>query len=264
MLTTASKLYFGGALVAFAAAAAYGWGTDGGFLGVLTLGLMGGAGELSGYTVLVGAGAILLLLGVASSILRDADPEAAAARARMETLPEVAAPSAPGYLPLLGAGSAVAAAVGLVASPVVFVMGLIGIGLFSLEWTVLAWSERATGDAEINRQIRNRLMYPIEIPVAGALSILILVVSVSRILLALDKDVSSGVAIFVALLVLFLGFLVAYRPRLSKDAVAAIIGVCVLAVITAGIVTAATGSREFHPHEEDRAELAPEGGEGGG
>ena len=28
------------------------------------------------------------------------------------------------------------------------------------------WSERATGDAEVNRQIRNRLMYPIEIPVA--------------------------------------------------------------------------------------------------
>jgi hypothetical protein len=264
MVTTASKLYFGAATVAFVAAAVYGWGTGGGFLGVLTAGLMGGVGELAGYTILAGTGVILTVLGIASSILRDADPEAAAAAARLESLPAIAAPSAQSYWPILGGASIVAAAVGLVASPVVFVIGLIGAGLVGIEWMVLAWSERATGDPAINQQIRNRLMYPVEIPVGGALAILVLVVAVSRILLALSKDASSGVAIAVALFVLALGFLISYRPKLSKDAVAGIVAVSVLVVIGAGIVAAATGSREFHPHEEDDTELAPEGEEGGG
>ena len=38
----------------------------------------------------------------------------------------------------------------------------------------------------------------------------------------------------------------------------------VLAVIGAGIVAAATGTREFEVHEEDHAELAPEGAESEG
>ncbi len=63
---------------------------------------------------------------------------------------------------------------------------------------------------------------------------------------------------------LALGFLIAYRPKLSKDAVAGIVAVSVLVVIGAGIVAAATGSREFDPHEEDDTELAPEGEESGG
>jgi carbon starvation protein CstA len=204
--------------------------------------------------------AIALLLGVATSVLRDADPEAIP----VETVPDIAAPAQPSHWPVLAAGSVVAAAVGLVASPVVFVIGLIFAGLVMLEWTVLAWSERATGDPEVNRTIRHRLMSPIEVPVAGALAVLILVVSVSRILLALDKDASSAVAIVIAALVLGLGFLVAYRPRLSKDAVTGVLVAIVLAVIGAGIVAAASGTREFEHHEDDHAELAPEGAEGEG
>jgi hypothetical protein len=264
MVTTASKLYFGAATVAFIAAFVYGWGTDGGFLGVLTAGLMGGTGELAGYTLLATTGAILLLLGIAASILRDADPEAAAAAARLESLPAVVAPSSPSYWPILGATAVVVAAMGLVISPLVVVAGLLGAALITLEWMVLAWSERATGDPEVNRQVRNRLMYPIEIPVAGALGILVLVVSVSRILLALSKDASSAVAVLIAVLVLGLGFLVAYRPKLSKDAVAAIVAVSVVVVIGAGIAAAAAGSREFHEHEEGNAELAPEDAGSGG
>ena len=120
MVTTASKLYFGAAVVAMLAAWTYGWGTGGGLSGVIFLGLTGGVGELAGYTILQITSAILLCLGVAASVLRDADPEAAAAASRLETLPELV-PAAGGYWPLLGAGAVVAAAVGLVASPVVFV-----------------------------------------------------------------------------------------------------------------------------------------------
>jgi hypothetical protein len=263
MVTTASKLYFGAAAVAMLAAWVYGWGTGGGLSGVIFLGFTGGVGEQAGYTILQVTSAILLGLGVAASALRDADPEASIAAARLETLPALV-PAGGGYWPVLGAAAVVAAAVGLVASPVVFVIGLIAAGLVMIEWTVLAWSERATGDPAVNRRIRNRLMNPIEIPVAGALAILILVVSVSRILLAISKDASSITAIVIALLILGLGFAIAYRPKMSKDAVAAILGVIVLIVIGAGIVAAGTGSREFEHHEEESGEVAPEGAESGG
>jgi uncharacterized Tic20 family protein len=122
---------------------------------------------------------------------------------------------------------------------------------------VSAWSERATGDPAVNRQIRNRLMYPIEIPLAGALAILVVVVSISRVLLTVNRHASSIVAIVVGALITAVAFLIAYRPKLSKDAIVGILAVAALIVIGAGIFGAANGHREFH-HEGGE-----EGGTGG-
>lgn len=266
MLTTASKFFFAGAAVAFLASYVYGIGTDGDLLGVLTLGLKGPVGELAGYTILQTVGALLLGLGATSSILRDADPDVQAATARLEALPPATAPVSTSYWPVLGALAAVIAAVGLVASPVLFVIGALGVLLVLLEWMVSAWSERATGDPALNRQIRNRLMYPLEIPVAGALGILVLVVSVSRVFLALPKNGSSAIAIVASALILAFGFVVAYRPKLSKDAIAGVLAVCGLLVIAGGIGAAVAGPREFEHHGEehgDEADHTDEGGAGG-
>lgn len=253
MVTTASKFFFAGAFVALVASYAYGIGTDGDLVGVLTMGLKGPVGELAGYTILQAAAFVLLALGIASSALRDADPEVQAAVARLESLPEVVAPRAASYWPVLGALSAVVAAVGLVASPVVFVIGLLGVLLVLLEWMVTAWSERATGDPGLNRQIRNRLMYPIEVPLFGALAVLVAVVSISRVFLAIDRVGSSIAAIVIAALVLFGGFLVAYRPRMSKDAIAVLLTVFAVVVIAGGIIGASSGTREFEHHGSEDA-----------
>lgn len=277
MVTTASKLLFPAAFVALVASWIYGLGTDGQILGVLFLGLKGSVGEVAGYTILQFLAGVLLALGVAASVLRDADPEAQAAAARLETLPPAVAPTGVTYWPVLGALGMTVAAVGLVASPVLFVIGLIGVGLVLLEWMVSAWSERATGDPSVNRQIRNRLMFPIEIPVLGALAVLTLVVSISRVFLAVSRTGSSVVAIVVACLVLALGFVVAYRPRLGKDAIAAMLVVVAGLVIAGGVIGAASGSREFEhheaehgtdeeqigPNEEDSPTDAPGGGDPG-
>lgn len=258
MVTTASKLFFAAAFVALAASWAYGLGTDGEVIGVVFLGLKGSVGEIAGYTILQLAAGVLLALGTTSALLRDADPEVQAAAARLEALPPAVAPTSISYWPVLGALGAVVAAVGLVASPVLFVIGLIGVGLVLLEWMVSAWSERATGDPSVNRQIRNRLMYPIEIPVGGALAVVVLVVSVSRVLLALPKNGSSAIAIVVAALVLLLGFLIAYRPKLGKDAIAVALVLFATLVIAGGIIGAASGPREFEHHEGTGHELSPE------
>ena len=251
MTTTASKFFFGAGIVALVAAAAYGWGTDGGQLGVLTAGFKGGAGELGGFTVLLAAAGVLLGLGAATSILRDADPEAQAAAARLDVAPPVNVPSGPSYVPVLAAFSAVLAAVGLVASPVVFVIGLIFLLLCVLEWMVKAWSERATGDPELNQEIRNRLMHPLEIPIGGAIGILVLVVSFSRIFLTLDRNATSVVAILIGALITACAFVVAYRPKLSKDAIAVLLVIGALLAIGGGIVAAANGPRSFEHHDEE-------------
>lgn len=251
MTTTASKLFLGAAVAALVSAWVYGWGTGGGLTGVMLLGLKGGVGELAGYTVLVAAAAVLFSLGAATSVLRDADPEHQAMVARLEAPPDVRPPAGPSYFPALGAVAAVAAMVGLVASPVLFVIGTLGLLLVTLEWMVTAWSERATGDPVVNRQIRNRLMYPLEIPVGAALLILVLVVSVSRIFLTLDRNATSAIAIAIGALILAGAFFVAYRPRLSKDAIAVLLIVAAVIAIGAGIVSATNGSREFHPHEDE-------------
>ena len=52
-----------------------------------------------------------------------------------------------------------------------WVAGLLVLGLAALEWTVAAWAERATGDDRVNQRIRNRVLNPIEVPVAGVLII---------------------------------------------------------------------------------------------
>jgi hypothetical protein len=251
MTTTASKFFLGAGVVALLAAAAYGWGTDGGLSGAVAFGLKGGVGELGGYIVLTAAALCLFGIGAATSILRDADPEAQAAAARLDVAPPATAPSGRSFIPAIAAFGAVFAAVGLVASPVVFVMGLLLVGLCVIEWMVKAWSERATGDAELNQQIRNRLMLPIEIPVFGALGAVVLVVSFSRVFLTLDRNATSVVAILIGALITAAAFFIAYRPKLSKDAVAVVLVVGAVIAIAGGIVGAVNGPRDFEHHGEE-------------
>jgi len=254
MTTTASKLFLGAGLVALVAAAVYGWGTDGGLTGAVAFGLKGGVGELGGYVILVAAAAVLFGMGAATSVLRDADPEAQAAAARLDVVPPATAPATRSYIPAIAAFSAVLAAVGLVASPVVFVLGLLLLGLCVLEWMVKAWSERSTGDPELNQQIRNRLMFPIEIPVFGGLGVLVLVLSFSRIFLTLDRNATSVVAVAIGAIITAGAFLIAYRPKLSKDAIAVLLVIGAVLAFGGGVIAAANGPREFvHDGEEPEA-----------
>jgi len=260
MITPASKLFFGASIVAMLSAWIYGWGTGGGFTGVMLFGLKGGVGEVAGYTILVSVSVVLFLIGCATSILRDADPEQQAAVARLDAAPAVIAPRGPAYWPTVGALSLVVALIGLVASPVLFVIGVLGALVVSLEWMVLAWSERATGDPEVNRQIRNRLLYPIEIPIAGAVGVVVLVTSFSRVFLSLDRISTSVAAIIIGALILAMGFFIAYRPHVSRDAIAGLLAVCALVAITAGIVAAAAGTRDFETHRQEELGEEPDPG----
>lgn len=259
MITIGSKYFFAITVLAVIGAVVYGWGSGGGLLGVVDFGVRGSVGEPAGYTVLWFLAAASLLVAVSVVALRDADPEALAQVAATDTVPPATPPAGANYWPAVGGFAVALVLLGLVISPALFVIGLIAGGIVVVEWTVQAWSDRATGDPEVNRQVRNRLMYPFEIPVLGVLVIGVVVLGTSRVLLALSKTGSTVVAMVAAAVILGVASLIATRPKFSRSLVAAAVVIGAVTVITGGIVAAASGERDFeHPESEEE-----EGGETG-
>jgi len=250
MITAGAKFFFGLAAVALFGAVVFAWGNHGGLTGVLTGGLYGGVGAHSGYIVLLTASAAAAFLGGMALAFRDADADAVTAVSGADTLPEVREPSTNSYWPALGAVAAACVVVGLVVSAQLLVFGiLVGIVVL-LEWRVSAWADRATGDPEANRRVRNRIMNPIEIPVFGVIGVVALVFLVSRVLLAVSESASPVIAILFAVAVLGGGTLIALAPRSMRTVLAVLSVLVALGVIAGGVISAAEGSRNYekeHP-----------------
>lgn len=261
MFTTGAKFFYAVATAAFLAAFGLAWTTGGNGLGPLTAGYKGSVGDHLGYTILMFSAVVALFFGFVSSAFRDADAEAAAEVAGTDAVPAVA-PATVSYWPALAAFSAGLVVLGLVVSNVLFVIGLIALGFVTLEWLVQAWSERATGDPASNRAIRNRLMYPLEIPLGGAAVILFVVVSLSRVFLAVSSLGAVVVAGVISLLVLGGGTLVAQKPKVSANVVALLLFVSAIGILTAGIIGANAGERDFEHEEHPAAGTSVEGDHG--
>lgn len=262
MITKGSRFFFGFAVLAYVAAIVYGLSTDGHVYGVFSLGYKEAVGEHLGFGVLLSASAVSAGLGFICLALRDADAEAEAQVLQLDHAPPAEAINRGNFWPIVAAFSLGAVAVGLVVGSQLFVAGLIGLGIVIIEWAIRNWADRRTGDAEVNREIRNRLMFPIEIPVGALLCIGLLVALVSRVLLATSKEGSTGVAIVVAILVLGVATLIATKPRLSANLISGLLLFGGIAVIAAGITAASVGPRDFEEHHEDTEfEVPPVGGE---
>ena len=245
MITTGAKFYFGLAALAIAGAVTYSWGSRGGFTGGITFGFYGGVGEHTGYVVLLSAALVAMFIGGAVIAFRDADPEAQQAVATVDVLPETHAPRDTSYWPVLGAVAAACAVLGLVTSNLLFLFGVVLGIVVLLEWMVASWSERATGDPEVNRRIRNRIMNPIEIPLFGAIGVAVLVLCVSRVLLAVSEVGAAIAAVVVAVLILAAASIYATAPKAGRTLVAVFCVVGVLGLLAGGIIGAAEGSRNF-------------------
>ncbi|MEY2454475.1 MAG: hypothetical protein QOD92_4049 [Acidimicrobiaceae bacterium] len=258
MITTGAKFYFGLAALAVAGAVVYSWGSHGGFTGGITFGFYGGMGEHAGYVVLLSAALVALFVGGAVIAFRDADPEAQQAVGGVDHLPETHAPRDASYWPVIGAVAAACTVLGLVTSNLLFLFGVILGIVVLLEWMVAAWSERATGDPEVNRRIRNRVMNPIEIPLFGAIGVAVLVLCVSRVLLAVSETGAAIIAVVVAVLILASASIYATAPKAGRTIVAAVCVLGVLGVLAGGIIGAAEGSRNFEAHEGEQHTTPPD------
>jgi hypothetical protein len=250
MITTGSKWFFGLGFLSLVLAAAYGWTTGGSGLGPLTVGYKGAVGDHFGYGILLSGALVSLLFGSVATAARDADAVAVTQVAGTDTVPPVT-PAGASYWPPVAAFGAALVVIGLVSEAVLVVCGLIVLGIVLIEWAVQAWADRASGDAETNRRIRNRLMNPIEYPAAGVLALGVLAVAFSRLFLAIPADAAVWVALVAAVVIIGGGFFIASRPRISSNVVVALLVVGALIVIGIGLAGGVAGTREFHDLEEE-------------
>jgi len=255
MITTGTKWFFGLGFVTLVMAALYGWTTGGNGLGPITAGYKGGVGDRLGYGILLGAAAVSVLHGVVLTAWRDADPRAQAQLVRLDTVPPVR-PADTSYWPVVAAFGAGLTVVGLVSEPFVFIAGLVVLGVVLVEWTVQTWADHATGDPAANRSIRNRLMNPVEFPVAGVLAAALIVLSFSRLFLAVSEHGAVWAAGVLGTAILLVGAVFAARPRLSANVVVGILLIAAVAVLGLGIAGGVAGKREFHKigEEEEHGE----------
>lgn len=265
MFTTGFKFFFGLFSAFTAAALAYGYTTGGNHVGPLSLGWKGGVGDHIGYGVLVALAVVSLTVSLVLVSFRDAD---ANAQARLQNVAEVLTDQTvtPGFWPVVASFGVGAAAVGLVLHPMVFVLGLAVITLSMVEWTMDAWADRATGDATANRELRNRIMAPIEIPVVGALAIGVIVLAASRILLSVSQLEAVTVAAVAAALILVGAVVHTNRPGLGRRLVRVLGTVAALLLLVGGVLAAVAGERDFGHHEVETHEESGEstGDEEGG
>ncbi len=250
MITTGSKWYFGLGVVTLVLAWSYGWTTGGNGLGPLSVGWKGGVGDHFGYGVLLTAAVLSLFLGVVSTAVRDADAAAVAQVAGTDSVPAVT-PAGTSYWPPVAAFGVALVTIGLVSASVLFVFGLIVLGIVLVEWTVQTWADRATGDPAANREIRNRLMNPVEFPAAGLLGVAVLVVAISRVFLAVSADEAVWVATAASAVVFAVGVFAASRPKLSANVIVGLVFALAVVVIGVGVAAGVAGTRTFHEHEEE-------------
>lgn len=253
MFTWGSKYLLSVFVAAYVSALVYGVVTGGGPVGVLSFGYKGGVGEHVGYTVLMSAAFVALVLGIVSVITRDGDAEDMAALAGSEQALAVRPPaglSIAGPLTAFGIGSL---AVGVAVSKAFLYLGVAVLFVVAIQWLVQAWSERATGDDEVNNVIRNRILGPVEVPMLGMLAIAVIVLGISRVLLTVSKTGSVVVASVAAAFVFLSAILIA-KSKAPRAIISAIVSFGAVSVLAGGVVGAVNGERDFHEHEEIHSE----------
>lgn len=245
MITTGTRWFLGLGLVSYLLAVVYGWTTGGNGLGPLSLGYKGGVGEHMGYGMLMGVAVSGVFLGLVMSATRDNSARAEAQVAGVEQLPPVRPAGVSYWPPLAGFGVALGL-IGLVTEPLLFIVGLVIVGAVLVEWTVQAWADNATGDQDTNRRLRNRLMNPLEVPVFGALAVGLVLITISRVLLAVSELGSVVVAVVLSAVVLFVGALIAALPKLKANLLVGVVVLAAVLAIAAGVVGGLSGERDFH------------------
>ena len=236
MITTSGKLWSAVTLVALIGAVVYALASDNEKIGTYVL------------VFLAIAAFVLALLGV---LTRDGDLDAtAAAAAPAPDAAEHARFALPAAVWPIGAAFGVGLLlVGMSVGGLWFLAGVVVLLVVFVEWMVQGWAERATGDQAYNRALRNQVMYPFEVPLAGTIVAAIAVIAFSRVLLAVSKEGSIILAGVVATVVLLVGWLLSSRPRVSSSVVAGVLAVGAVAVLGGGIVSAVVGERDFEHHE---------------
>jgi hypothetical protein len=234
VITTGGKLWFAIGAFAMVAAEIY-------FLAT--------GGEDGGAVTLLFLGVAALVIGGAAVAVRDGDADVVGEGVKEPVVVRSALPAPWPVVAALGAGLTV---VGYAVGGVMLYGGLGLMGIALLEWMVQGWAERSTGDRAYNQALRNRIMFPLEVPALGLLGVGFVILTFSRVLLAApNKDASTIIAIAVGVVITAGAFTVANRPKISSNALAWVLAVAAVALLGAGIVTGVAGERGVEEHHAE-------------
>ena len=228
MITTGSKLFYGLGAVSTIGAILWFIQNDGGSIGVVALGFLALA---------------LVFLGAIASFSRDGHVLSTDTAAHATS----AAADRPVGRSLWPLGVAIAIGtivVGLVTSPGIFKVGVALLIAFGGEWLIQAWADRASADGGYNEKVRGWVVHPLEIPVGAALLLAVIVLSFSRVMLALSAEAGPIVFAILASLVLFFGVLLSVRRGANMRVLGGIGAVIMVALAGIGIALALNGERE--------------------
>jgi plastocyanin len=238
VFNSAAKLQYGLAAVALVIGVVYGLFIDDKFIFVLALGLF--AALLLGGLALTGAG------------IRDRAPRYLSADdappLEMVSL-DRSLLSGPSLSPLVAAVAIGVFALGLAVGAEVVWVGLIAGLLAAGVWLAQSWREDSTYTPREGERVSQRLLAPVGLPVMTVVLVGVIVISVSRILLAVPKDASVAIAFGLAAVLLVAFFILASRPKVGRATLVFLSGFAVVAVATAGGVSAGSGYRTFENHE---------------
>mgnify|MGYP001825239203 CR=1 FL=1 len=252
MFTWGPKYLFGISISALIGAIVYGLVTGGDIIGVLSSGYKGAVGDHTGYVILLGVFLTTQVLTWILVAVRDGDVEALADRVGADTPPVVAPPadaSPWGLMVALGLAFIVLGA----AASAFFYLGLAIALVGALQWLLLAWSDRATGDLETNRAIRHRVADPFEVPILSTLGIAAVVVCASRIFLTTSKT-GSVVAGTILTVLVFGGAVLFSQGILKSTMTRGLMALGGLLLLAGGIVGGVRGERDFEHHGDETHE----------
>lgn len=229
MFNAASKLYF-----ALAGAAI-----------VLGFGYVIATSDRVGFTNLVvaGLGALALALGAFAFVPREAltvgdEP----AEARPGDATDVAVASS---WPVLGAIALGLLAAGAALDGSLILLGVI-VGLIAVfSWFAQVWREHPSWTQAMTDRLNNRFVVPFGLPGTIFLVAGIGVISLSRLFLAVNRDIAPAIGILVAF-ALLAGFYLLSTRNVGRPAVATLATVAAGLVLAAGVAGALKGEREFH------------------
>jgi uncharacterized membrane protein (DUF485 family) len=239
VITVGAKLWLG--VAGFAVAAIVAWELFSG-------------GERVGLLVLLGLAVAATIVGTLLVWMRDGEVTPAGDAEERATTAAATSGPLPAPWPAIGAFGVAVTVVGLAAGGALLYAGFGIVAIAVVEWMVQGWAERATPDPVENTALRNRIMYPVEIPLLGLIIVGVVLVAFSRVLLALPKEGSTVTAIAVAATILLVAALVATRPRISSTVLTVVLLLGAVALLGGGIVGAIAGERDIEEHETEAHE----------
>ena len=147
--------------------------------------------------------------------------------------------------PMLLAGGAAVAGIGMVLGPVAYTLGAVVAVMGAIAWFITAWREHPVYVATSTPRMSDRFAAPIGMPVLVLLLVGFIVVCVSRILLAVSKEASVVVAGVAAVVILIGGVAMAAKPKLDQRLLGVLAGLSVVALVVVGLVGQSKGERKF-------------------